>query len=80
MMAVLAESNPIVRLTPCSTETEKNEQKGFLFLFAGSTLAIRNPRAHQYSVVDSPDDCLDHLGLASTLLRRLEAANLTLKI
>jgi uncharacterized protein (TIGR02391 family) len=78
MMAVLSEGNPTVRLTPCLTMSEKDEQKGFQFLFAGSTMAIRNPRGHQYAVNDSPDDCLDHLSLASMLLRRLEAAGFVL--
>jgi uncharacterized protein (TIGR02391 family) len=80
MMAVLAESNPIVGLTPCLTVTERDEQKGYQFLFAGSMMAIRNPRGHQHSVRDSPDDCLDHLSLASMLLRRLEAAGFTLTV
>jgi uncharacterized protein (TIGR02391 family) len=80
MMAVLSEGNPIVRLTPCVTTTERDEQKGYQFLFAGSTMAIRNPRGHQYSVKDSPDDCLDHLSLASMLLRRLETAGFTLTV
>lgn len=75
MMAVFAEESPVLRLTPCTTFSEKNEQKGFQFLFAGSMLAIRNPRGHEYSVYDSPDECLDHLAIASILLRRLEAAD-----
>lgn len=74
MMTVFAESSPLVKLTPCKTTTEKDEQKGFQFLFAGSMLAIRNPRGHEYGLRDSPDECLDHLALASILLRRLEAA------
>jgi uncharacterized protein (TIGR02391 family) len=78
MLAVLSEGNPIVRLTACTTTTEKDEQKGYQFLFAGSTMAIRNPRGHQYSVQDTPDDCLDHLSLASMLLRRLETAGYVL--
>jgi len=78
MMNVFAESTPILQLTPCSSVSERDEQKGFQFLFAGSVLAIRNPRGHQYSVRDSPDECLDHLALASVLLRRLQAAGFKL--
>lgn len=74
MMKVFAESSPLIALTPNSNSSEINEQKGYQFLFAGSVLAIRNPRGHEYSLKDSPDVCLDHLGLASILLRRLEAA------
>jgi uncharacterized protein (TIGR02391 family) len=74
MMQALAADNPLIRLNPLTTASEKDEQKGFQFLFAGSVLAIRNPRGHEHSVVDSPDQCLDHLSLASLLLRRLDDA------
>ncbi len=74
MMQVFAESSPAIQLTPNSTTSEKDEQKGYRFLFAGGILAIRNPRGHEYSLKDSPDLCLDHLALASLLLRRLETA------
>jgi len=79
MMAAFNDSSPLVRLTPCKTATEKDEQKGYQFLFAGGILAIRNPRGHEYDVRDSPDTCLDHLSLASLLLRRLEEAGYALK-
>jgi uncharacterized protein (TIGR02391 family) len=72
MMAALAETSPLVQLTQCKTTSEKDEQKGYQFLFAGGCLAIRNPRGHEYNIEDSPDTCLDHLSLASLLLRRLE--------
>jgi uncharacterized protein (TIGR02391 family) len=74
MMAVFSETFPLLKLNPCGTASEKDEQKGFQFLFAGSMMAIRNPRGHEYAVHDSPDECLDHLALASLLLRRLQAA------
>jgi len=72
MMNALNDSSPAIKLTPMVSMSEKDEQKGYQFLFAGSILAIRNPRGHEYALVDSPDTCLDHLGFASQLLRRLE--------
>lgn len=78
MMKVFTESSPTIQLTQTVTPSEKDEQKGYQFLFAGSILAIRNPRGHEYSVKDSPDSCLDHLALASLLLRRLESAGYTI--
>ena len=74
VMRVFAGDSPNIVLTPNKTISEKDEQKGFQFLFAGSILAIRNPRGHEISISDSPDTCLDHLALASMLLRRLEEA------
>jgi len=74
MMAVFSETSPLLKLNRCGTASEKDEQKGFQFLFAGSMMAIRNPRGHEYAIHDSPDECLDYMALASLLLRRLQAA------
>jgi uncharacterized protein (TIGR02391 family) len=79
MMTAFAENTPPIKLNDGGSVTEKDEQKGFQFLFAGSMLAIRNPRAHDYAIRDSPDRCLDHLSLVSALLRRLESAGCKLK-
>jgi uncharacterized protein (TIGR02391 family) len=73
MMQALAETSLSVSLNSNITQSEKDEQKGFQFIFAGSTLAIRNPRGHDI-MEDSLDICLDHLCLASMLLRKLEQA------
>lgn len=74
MMEAMKESSPLIQLTPLADESDRNEQEGFKFMFAGSMIAIRNPRGHEHDVSDSIDTCLDHLGLASLLLRRLEQA------
>lgn len=72
MMKAFSEQSPLIRLTDISTTSERDEQEGYKFIFSGSVMAIRNPRGHEYGVTDSPTDCLDHLSLASLLLRRLE--------
>lgn len=74
MMDALAPNNPKIILTDSNNDSEKDEQQGFQFIFAGAVLAIRNPRGHEYSLVETPDQCLDNLSLASLLLRRLEKA------
>jgi uncharacterized protein (TIGR02391 family) len=74
MMAAFDDANPKLQLTPLKTESEKDEQKGYRFVFAGGVQAIRNPRGHEYAVVDDPDTCLDHLSFVSMLLRRLESS------
>lgn len=74
MLRAFDKENPLLRLTPGLTISERDEQEGFRFLFAGSVMAIRNPRGHESDQSDSPDECLDHLALASMLLRRLAKA------
>jgi uncharacterized protein (TIGR02391 family) len=72
MMRAFKEDAPKIKLTPLGTASEKNEQEGYKFIFAGGVVAIRNPRGHEHSVVDNLDLCLDHLSFVSMLLRRLE--------
>lgn len=74
MMNAFGGEAPSITVTKMSNATEIDEQKGFQFLFAGSMLAVRNPRGHEYSMKDDIDLCLDHLGLASLLIRKLEEA------
>jgi uncharacterized protein (TIGR02391 family) len=74
MMNALDESKPKVALNALVTESEIDEQKGFRHMFAGAQSGIRNPRGHGTDLVDSPDACLDHLSVASVLLRRLDDA------
>ena len=74
MMKAFSEHSPLIKLNDLVSTSEKDEQEGYKFLFSGSVMAIRNPRGHEYGVIDSPTDCLDHLSLASLLLRRLEHA------
>lgn len=74
MMAAFNGAAAPVKLNPFVTVSEKDEQEGYRFVFAGGMLGIRNPRAHEVTIVDDPDTCLDHLSLVSLLLRRLEQA------
>lgn len=76
MMKVFGGAKPALALNPGMTTSEKNEQEGFKFLFAGAMQGVRNPRSHSTAIADDPDACLDHLSLASMLLRRLDEAGL----
>jgi uncharacterized protein (TIGR02391 family) len=71
MMAAFAEANPKIKLTELITTSDIDEQNGFKFIFAGVMSAIRNPRGHDITT-DPIHRCLDHLSIASVLLRRLE--------
>lgn len=71
MMAAFSDNAPKIKLTPLLTTSDIDEQSGYRFIFAGAMAAIRNPRGHDINV-DPIGRCLDHLSLASVLLRRLE--------
>jgi uncharacterized protein (TIGR02391 family) len=76
MMAVFGGTPPQLALNPGMTASEKDEQVGYKFLFAGCTMGIRNPRGHSTAIEDGLDVCLDHLSFASMLLRKLDDAGL----
>ncbi len=71
MMTAFAETKPKIKLTDLITISDIDEQSGFKFIFAGAMSAIRNPRGHDITT-DPIHRCLDHLSLASVLLRRIE--------
>lgn len=71
MMQAFNENNPKIKLNDLVTVSDKDEQMGFRFVFAGSMSAIRNPRGHDIRA-DPIDLCLDHLSFASVLLRTFE--------
>ncbi|WP_409433174.1 TIGR02391 family protein [Litorimonas sp. RW-G-Af-16] len=74
MMTAFNEGSPLVRLNNLSNDSEKDEQRGYRFIFAGSVAAIRNPRGHEVNLPETTDTCLDHLSFASLLLRRIDNA------
>ena len=73
-MQILNEATPLIKLNQLASISDKDEQKGYQFMFAGAFMGIRNPRGHEYEVQDNLDTCLDHLSLVSMLLRRLSDA------
>jgi uncharacterized protein (TIGR02391 family) len=71
MMAAFNEASPKIKFNDLVTMSDKDEQLGFRYIFAGSMSAIRNPRGHD-NLTDPIDLCLDYLSFASVLLRRFE--------
>lgn len=72
MMSAFNEAGTGIRITDLVTMSDKDEQRGFRHIFAGAMSGIRNPRGHD-NRSDTLELCLDHLSLASVLLRTLEA-------
>ncbi len=46
MFKAFPENNPVIVLDDLSTETGRNIQKGYMHIFAGAMMGIRNPKAH----------------------------------
>lgn len=74
MMSVFGGAPPKLPINPLQTQSDTDEQEGYKFIFAGTMSAIRNPKGHEFNITDNLDTCLEHLGLVSLLLRRLEVS------
>lgn len=51
MRTAFSPNNPIIVLDDLSTETGKNIQQGYMEIFTGAMIGIRNPKAHNNLVI-----------------------------
>ena len=65
---------PALKFNSLSTDAERDEQKGFMFLFKG-IVGLRNFKAHSNQLFDDPARAHDYLALSSLLMRVLELAS-----
>lgn len=64
---------PVIQFNNLSNDAERDEQRGFLFLFKG-IVGLRNSKAHSNALFDDPLRGHEYLALASVLMRVLEIA------
>ena len=64
--------NPKIKLNNLQTPSERDEQAGFLSIFRGVALGIRNPKAHENIEQEDPYKTLEYLSFASLLMKRLD--------
>lgn len=62
---------PPIRFNALTTPEEEDEQRGIMYLFMG-IVGIRNRKAHDNVILDSPERAVEYLGLASLLMRLLD--------
>jgi uncharacterized protein (TIGR02391 family) len=72
MTEVFSKNRPIIKLNEGRSDSDKDEQEGFMHLFAGAMLGIRNPKAHDNVIQTDPYRTLEYLGFASLLMTRAE--------
>jgi len=72
MEHVFSLNNPKIKLNNLETNSNKDEQLGFMLLYSGAALGIRNPKAHDNIVQNDSIKTFEYLAFASLLLRRLD--------
>ena len=73
MRSAFSANSPILRLNALETQSHRDEQQGYMDIFAGSMTGVRNPRAHENELTDEEDVALELLVLANHLMRKLAA-------
>ena len=78
MRTAFSPQNPILKISDLVSKSQKDEQQGYMYIFAGAMTGIRNPRAHEHELVDDPEVALEMLVMANHLVRKLECSSLSL--
>jgi uncharacterized protein (TIGR02391 family) len=73
MQTVFSVNNPILAFNPLRSDTDRDEQQGMMFLYAGAMLALRNPRAHEI-IKDDPEKAIEIIALLSFLVKAPDSA------
>ena len=76
MTQAFSANSPILKLNSFQSQSDQNEQRGYMQIFAGVMTGIRNPRAHEHEIVDDPEVALEMLIIANHLMRKLENSTL----
>ena len=71
MQAAFSVQNPIIKLGDISTETGTNIQQGYMEMFAGAMIGIRNPQAHNNLLI-TKDNAIRELHFASMLMYKID--------
>lgn len=74
MKEAFSAKNPILKLNDLLTSSQKDEQLGYMEIFSGVMIGIRNPRAHENEFDNDPFIAVQLLSLADHLLQRAQKA------
>ena len=69
-------NSPILKFNDLASQSDRDEQKGFMMLFSGAVSGLRNPRAHSF-IQDDPERALEFIAFVSLLAKLLDEAKRT---
>lgn len=78
MQQAMSPKDGVLRFGQGSAESQRDEQAGYMQIFAGCMMGIRNPRAHDSDYVDDEHTALCLLAFANHLIVKLENAKVVL--
>ena len=72
MLDAFSVHDPKLKLADLSEQSGKDEQEGFMHIFAGVMHGIRNPKGHEIINLRDPYRALEYLSIISLLFRKLD--------
>lgn len=73
MEQAFSSNTPILTIQGLATETERNIQLGYMKIFSGAMIGIRNPKAHDNQTI-TREDAIRKLNFASLLMFKIDQA------
>lgn len=73
MRTAFSPTKPVLRLNGLRSISQRDEQRGYMDIYAGAMSGVRNPRAHEHELEDHPEVALELLTLANHLMRKLDS-------
>jgi len=78
MEQAFSAASPRLFWTERLSQSEKDEQRGYMQIYSGAMMGIRNPTTHEFDWVDSPQLALELLMLAQHLMRKAKQATISI--
>ncbi|WP_427008261.1 TIGR02391 family protein [Pseudarthrobacter sp. H2] len=72
MSTAFSSKSPILDVATEDGRSGQDEREGFMALFRGAMIGIRNPKAHELFREEDPQQALEYLAFASLLHRRID--------
>jgi uncharacterized protein (TIGR02391 family) len=73
MQTAFSPKNPVLKFNKLASQSDIDEQQGFMFMFCGAVSGLRNPRAHGF-IQDDPERALEFIAFVSLLAKLLGEA------
>lgn len=75
MEQVFSPNKPALVWSKQESQSQRDEQAGYMRLFSGAMLGIRNPCTHEFNWIDDPHTALEVMVFAQHLMRKIKLAH-----